>query len=318
MTEWREQDHPRHPAGTDRGGEFREKGVPGGWATAVAIAIRSPEQDLLDLVTRAEQVDMRGLAGGRVAATGAVTLQDTDGTHHELVSKIYMGFSSESMAAREVVVAAIGQALGARVPVTILDPDGGGGALYMELLDGQTALEYGGGSPLRQTIISGEQTFVGGDLPDYSLLTKFLDSPSGRRLGLLDLLIRNIDRHAGNWLIDEDGQVAGIDHSHVALHGKEGDHPWTTGTFTDGYLHEVERVDEDGLRLHTMELDPIQDLSAAEANQIRQRLVALFEREDIRQLLITANTVDRPPTDAQPFVDGLLRRWDRIAEKAVG
>lgn len=33
MADWDESEHPRHPAGSDRGGEFRDK--TGGWATAV-------------------------------------------------------------------------------------------------------------------------------------------------------------------------------------------------------------------------------------------------------------------------------------------
>lgn len=323
---WREQDHPRHPAGSERGGEFRER-----WAGAVAAAIRSPESDLLELVGRAQRVGSRRLDGGRVATTSHVTLEDVDGTHHELVQKAYATVGAREMAAKEMVVAAIGQAIGARVPVTVLDPRYAGEALYMEFVGGQTALERAGGTPLRQTIISGEVDLVGGDLPDYSLLMPFQTSPSGRRLGLLDLFIANTDRHAGNWLIDDDGEVVGIDHSHVTL-GRDVtglEREWLSGTFTDSYLHEVTEVDEDGVRLYRADLSPIPDLSPAEAARIRRNLQTLFEREEIRRLLVVANGPDLEGVSdefgakiiamrAPDYVGVLLRRWDAIAAMAQG
>lgn len=320
---WREQDHPRHPAGSERGGEFRER-----WAGAVAAAIRSPESDLLELVGRAQRVGSRRLDGGRVATTSHVTLEDVDGTHHELVQKTYATVGAREMAAKEMVVAAIGQAIGARVPVTVLDPRYGGEALYMEFLEGQTALEHAGGTPERLTVISGEMIQVGGDLPDYSLLVQFQGSPPGRRLGLLDLYVANTDRHAGNWLIG-DGGVAGIDHSHVTLGrdltGLESE--WLNGTFTDSYLQVAAEADEDGIRRN--ELKPIPDLSPAEAAKIRQRLAALFERDDIRRLLVEANGPELIGVDgdleqkiiamwAPDYVEVLLRRWDAIAAMAQG
>lgn len=315
---WRESDHPRHPAKAPggRGGEFRER--TGGWVSAVATAIRTPEQDMRDLVGRAERGYTRGLAGGQVAATGVTTFQDVDGTHHELVEKLYMGYGADMMAAREVVVAAIGQALGARVPVTILDPEGTS-SLFMEFLEGRTAMEYGGGNPLRQTIISGETTWVGGDLPDYSLLAPFQTSPSGRRLGLLDLLISNTDRHAGNWLIDEDGQVAGIDHSHVTL-GRDLtglEREWLNGTFTDSYLRQ-EDYDEDGVRMTRPVLKLIEDLSRDEAARIGMRLGALLEDDEILKLLAVANDKQPHARNGVQYAQGLMRRWDKIAAMARG
>ena len=41
------------------------------------------------------------------------------------------------------------------------------------------------------------------------------DSKEGLKLGLLDLVTDQTDRHDGNWLVDSDGQVKGIDHSYA-------------------------------------------------------------------------------------------------------
>lgn len=317
---WREDEHPRWPAETPegRGGEFRP--AAGGWVSTVSTAIRTPEQDMYDLALRAEVVRTSDLSGGQVADTRIWTLRDVDGAEYQLVGKGYVGPDAAANVAREVVVAAIGQAVGARVPVTIVDPtDSAGWSLYMEFLDGQTALEYGGGTPLRQTIISGEQTFAGGDLPDYGLLVPFQTSPSGRRLGLLDLLISNTDRHAGNWLIDEDGQVAGIDHSHVTL-GRDLtglEREWLNGTFTDSYLRQ-EDYGEDGVRMSRPVLKPIEDLSRDEAARIGMRLGALFEDDKILKLLAVANDKQPHARNGVQYAHGLMRRWGAIAAMVSG
>jgi hypothetical protein len=39
-----------------------------------------------------------------------------------------------------------------------------------------------------------------------------VDTGPGRRLGLLDMLVANPDRHDGNWMVTDDGQLVGIDH----------------------------------------------------------------------------------------------------------
>jgi len=305
---WREADHPRHPSGSGRGGEFREKA--GGWVAAAATAIRSPEQDLLGLVERGRVVQRTRLTGGRVAETSQTTVEDESG-YHKLVHKIYSGMFAAQNAAREVVVAAIGQVIGARVPVTILDPGYGGEALYMEFLEGQTALEFA-------KVDSGYLP-LGGD-PNHSLLVPFQTSPSGRRLGLLDLLISNIDRHAGNWLIDEDGQVAGIDHSHVYLAGDRSDmdQMWATGTFTDSYLREETHVDDEGFEMDRSVLKPIEDLSRDEAVQIGIRLRALFEDDEMLELLAVANDKQPHARNGVQYAEALLFRWRAIAAETWG
>jgi hypothetical protein len=255
-------------------------------------------------------VDRSELVGGNVAHTNLETFEDVDGTHHELVSKSYAGKPAAMYAAREVVVAAIGQALGARVPVTVLDPgDSAGWSIYMELMEGQTAMEFAKVD---------DYLPLGGN-PDYSQLIPFQTSPSGRRLGLLDLLVSNVDRHSGNWLIDEDGQVSGIDHSHVHLASRDDyDSQWLSGTFTDSYLREAAYVDADGIRVHAMELKPIGDLPRDEAVQIGQRLRALLEHDEILKLLAVAN--DEPPLarNGVQYAEALLLRWRAIAAEIWG
>lgn len=291
--DWDESEHPRHPSGTPggRGGEFRDK--TGGWVTAVATAIRSPEQDFLDLIQRAGAVASTDLSGGNSATTRRVTLEDRDGTRHETVVKNYGFISPEVMAAREVVVAAIARAVGAQVPTTVLDP-GDPATLHMEFVPGESAYEHA------VRLYDGV----------YDELAKFTLTPSGRRLGLLDLMTDQKDRHAGNWMITPDGSVVGIDHTHVDLGGDPDEDPdqpfFRYSTFTMSYM------DSD------LFLKPIDDLPPAEAARIRQRLVTLFEREDIRRLLMVVHGRFGSMRLAQPYVDVLLARWDAIAAMVQG
>ena len=324
MTRWDESEHPRWPAKApdSRGGEFRSAT---GWVGAVAATIRSPEQDLLDVV-RGVEMDRTPLSGGQMARTEIVTFEAPDGTRRRVVHKQYgrspAGTQGQRAGvAKEVLANRIGQVLGTRVPVTITDPDDES-AMYMELLDGHTPFEIaGGGFETEDPDYADElllEDFDQDRLDD--LVQEHMRTPSGRRIGLLDLLLYHQDRHEGNWLILSDGTVAAIDNADVDLAGDDEDQDarmlaWGGGSpFIQDYM---------GM---TSDLYPIGDLSPREAAQIRARLVALFDDPDVQRQLMLANNspgllamyYDEPRIGAQGFIDGLLRRWDAIAAKAVG
>jgi len=281
MVDWDESEHPRWPAETPggRGGEFRA--ASGGWVAAVATAIRSPEQDLLDLVTNNDVVKSSRLAGGQTAQTRLLTFSGP-GEAKRVVHKRMMDWEddAESMAAAEVVSAQIGRILGARVPVTIIDPDDSH-AVYMEHLPGDTAwVAEGYGVDIDALHNTGE----------------------GRRLGLLDLLIMNQDRHGGNWLVAARGEVAGIDHGLADLSGGAGN--WGNVESPFAYTYVKYDFEASG----TWSLLPIEDLSRAEADQISAELTDLFDDDEFVRLIVRAGGTPK----------GLMERWQAIAAMAAG
>lgn len=82
---------------------------------------------------------------------------------------------------------AVARAVGLPAPATYRDADD---SIYMDYVEGAKLAD---------------------DVPGY----RKLDLPAtvdGARLGLLDLLIFNYDRHAGNWFITDDDRIIPIDH----------------------------------------------------------------------------------------------------------
>ncbi|SDH67470.1 phage prohead protease, HK97 family [Sinosporangium album] len=94
--------------------------------------------------------------------------------------------SPEHQADAEMLGSLVGRAVGAQVPGVLRAGDR---LLYLEYLDWPNAY----------TVPMNERA-------------RYADTDSGRLLGLLDLVIDNYDRNPGNWLVLDDGSVAGIDH----------------------------------------------------------------------------------------------------------
>lgn len=91
----------------------------------------------------------------------------------------------------EVLSSLVGRAIGAPVPAIA---QVGQHELYIELMPGRPAAEV--------LKTRGEEK-------------PYLQTRNGLLLGALDAIIYNVDRNAGNWLIGDDGTIAGIDHSTV-------------------------------------------------------------------------------------------------------
>jgi hypothetical protein len=267
---------------------------------------RTPESDLLEIVAGRE-VYREPLVGGQMASTQQVTFESPDGAHWPVVHKRYNLGNSSVTVAKEVLAAQIGRVLGARTPVSVVDPYDFQ-AMYMEFLEGETAFEHAGGDP-----VSGDYDWESID----EVLQERVHTRDGRRLGLLDLLVGNRDRHEGNWMILDDDTIAGIDHSHITLEGDlEGlESYWSNSSpFAATYLND------------NLELEPIEDLSPAEAERIGRALRALLERGETRRLLLVANGKYVPLSASpevvqwasQAYVDGPMRRWGEIARMAKG
>ncbi|WP_460355639.1 ICP22 family protein [Actinoallomurus acanthiterrae] len=90
----------------------------------------------------------------------------------------------------ELLTSMLGQKIGAPVPRAITD---GNRTIYMDYADGK---------PIREV----HQDY------EYRTDLPYWNSPEGRRLGLLDLIVGNGDRR-DNFLIGPDGNVIGIDHA---------------------------------------------------------------------------------------------------------
>lgn len=85
---------------------------------------------------------------------------------------------------------------------------------------------------------------VAGSIPslakskDVMATGEFFDSRDGRRIGLLDALLENPDRHTGNWIVQDDGSITPIDHglSWDSEQDKEADEATGLGGFTSHYI----------------------------------------------------------------------------------
>ncbi|HYS43688.1 MAG TPA: hypothetical protein VEM32_06870, partial [Geobacteraceae bacterium] len=76
----------------------------------------------------------------------------------------------------------------------------------------------GAGAPGIVRVKSGvDMPFVEGRVALQHIGSKedFYNSPAGKRIGLLDILIGNVDRNPGNWIISPDGTPIPIDHGNT-------------------------------------------------------------------------------------------------------
>ncbi|WP_459545767.1 WXG100-like domain-containing protein [Nocardia sp. X0981] len=129
-----------------------------------------------------------------------------------MVIRKFVDGRTESMSAyqrmwldAEELGALVGQAVGARVPaVHIVD-----GVVYMEFIEGPSAAAawQEAAGPTRLYAADNRQ-----------IAWPYVNLPDGRLMGLMDGLIANDDRHAGNWIINGPNRLFGIDHELSFVH----------------------------------------------------------------------------------------------------
>lgn len=95
---------------------------------------------------------------------------------------------------KEELASMVARAMGVRAPAVVRDPLDKD-AVYMTFVNGKTAVERG---------ISHKNIMNNRYGPEAA--------DSMRRIGLMDYLIKNGDRHGGNFMIDQDEMPVGIDH----------------------------------------------------------------------------------------------------------
>lgn len=174
--------------------------------TAAAKARYHPDlTGLEDLVADAEIAARDGvrttLSGGAVGVSEQVGLPDG----RNLFSKDsgdWYGRPGTVVTDSEQLVALVGRAMGAPVPRVFRDSET---HIWTDWAEGRIGHEWFTNKLLAS--LDGP--------PDNDFLRGVVDSGPGRRLGLLDLITQNQDRHTANWLVTDDGHLTGIDHGNA-------------------------------------------------------------------------------------------------------
>ncbi|GII84587.1 hypothetical protein Ssi03_25770 [Sphaerisporangium siamense] len=198
-------------------------------------------EDLADAVENGfPPDDRRPLGGGAVADVELLTLK---GGRKVVRKKARPTSGGIQEAAGEQIASKVAQKLGLRAPkVYRRDED----EIFMDYVDNAKTADditgWGQDPPKRVK-----------DVPN---------TDNGKRLGLLDLLIHNYDRNAGNWMLDEDDQLIPIDHG-VAytemLDGNRVDLEYIYSPFAEHYTqgdNPLTREDVDDVRRRLEELRP--------------------------------------------------------------
>lgn len=146
------------------------------------------------------------LSGGAIADTRRVQLGDGTDAIYKRAKRTSSGRTPEDQTDAEELASLVANAIGVRAPaIQRASPN----ELYMEVMPGTSAMAHGWKLA-----------------PD-----EVVTSPQGRKLGLLDVLINNGDRHTGNWMWD-DGELSAIDHGFSFF---PDDTEWTYSAFTNGF-----------------------------------------------------------------------------------
>jgi hypothetical protein len=165
-------------------------------------AAPAPEPSAEDLLRRGIASGIREekeLSDGAVGTVHLVTFNDGSQAIRKVAAKAMFGYQPERLTDNELLAAKVGRAVRAPVPAVV------------RVSSTEVLMEYVPDARPGQWMVRGH---------DYAerlrLMSEFIQTGSGddgRRLGLLDLLIANDDRHDANWLIrPADNSIAGIDH----------------------------------------------------------------------------------------------------------
>lgn len=200
---WQESDHPRMPAGAlgGRGGEFTEH-----WALELSQRLRpsrltNTESGRAELLRRVRE-DLEGAdVSGDSGEERHLTFYHPMDAGPAVVRARYRHWDDENddgdldtaeiarMRENEVKSALVAEAIGAPVPVVVIDP-----------LDPRvTLMGY----------------VVGDDATESPNAKRAVMTDEGILLGLFDILVNNNDRGPGgkNWRVTPEGKPVGIDHT---------------------------------------------------------------------------------------------------------
>lgn len=161
-----------------------------------------PEIARLRAADHSGVVQEKPLVGGAMGDTKLAVFKDGTKAVVKFAARDAWGHDPVDQADAEQLAALLGRSFGAPVP-PVFRRDGK--TIIMGWVEG-TEPPGGGWQPPSPTI---------------------LDTDGARRLGLLDLMINQTDRHGKNWLIDADGNPVGIDHGLTFTELRAPGHPPT-------------------------------------------------------------------------------------------
>jgi hypothetical protein len=237
-------------------------------------------QTLTGLEGLADRIESQGvaerhtLAAGEVGEVERIVLDDGTEVFFKQNTDWDDDRTAEVATDAEQLAAQLGGVLGAPVPRVYRT---GADTMYTDWAQGRSSIEFWT-NPMAARMDRP---------PDNDVVRGLVESPAGRRLGLMDVLTHNTDRHPGNWLVGDGGQITGIDHGMAWMDGVTADglsdqeflqaaRADMRGPFMLGFFDEAHFDETDEVRLRDLDF-----LSAGDVAEMRQRLEALrpeFER----------------------------------------
>lgn len=187
----------------------------------------------------AEPANVRKLSGGQTAHTDLVTYEGGEQLVHKVHDEVMYETDAYDMTDAEVLGVAILDVVGVRAPAV---HKAGPLDVWMQYMSGTLGVKLGDNR---------------GDTPP-----DIVDGVDGRLLGLADLLMSNMDRNGGNFLLDPDGRLVGIDHGASFARDEV-----TTSRFA-AYL-------VDGVEDEARTVKPVNDYTAADMDRLSERLTAI-------------------------------------------
>lgn len=173
-------------------------------ARAVKPAVVKPKAAKAAQPSSASERLQQARASGVSKSAGTAFAGKQSDTHVESYKDgskwISKTLPSESDADREELAGKISDVLGAGAPAIVRDS---ASHVHEPFVPGKVAasLYHDGMSDAEEDAAAAR-------------MTKLLSTPEGKRIGLLDRLIGNQDRHLGNWMISPEGKPVPIDHNY--------------------------------------------------------------------------------------------------------
>jgi hypothetical protein len=135
--------------------------------------------------------------GGAVADTRLVTFNDGSRAIQKTATAPLAGSTQKDLTDGEDLASQLGRAINAPVPEVVRGPN-----------EHEVFMEYVPNAKAGMTVLYSHERSI----DRARAYEGFIDSRDGRLLGVLDLITNNVDRHDGNWLVQPDGSITGIDH----------------------------------------------------------------------------------------------------------
>lgn len=195
--------------------------------------------------------DEKELSQGAMGKTTMVTFNDGHKAVHKIMADGLIRDGKPQTDA-EQLSSLVAQALGVRAPGV---HRAGDNEIYMDFVDGLT------GADVATT-------------PNFRARRRAIETDEGGRIGIMDWLILNVDRHDGNYLIDDKGLPTAIDHG-LAFNLRQGRSITRTRDDVLGRNEFLLVLGFPRFMDSPASLPPVPKLTPADIAWLRQRIVGL-------------------------------------------